>query len=303
MSGIYSLVANPEITYDHALDGFAWEAVKKKVPKGEDVQTQTEPLNDISSSIRYTGKLPLPKAEMQSIVEGMLHLLTTIPPRYIKYNKVLSAQVDSSLQSVDELNIKLDEAYQNLHLAYHPSGVSHSTFTSYLQYRILTIMYDIWKKVWTRFAPASRSFNVSKIYTLHTLEKAEHILNCLSSWRRILDRDSWQKVQFYAVQFGLERSPKTQKERAIMASLSPNNENAGNRMSLVLDKPGSFGNSEEAELSSFRIEYLNEVKKSKVYRNNDLKSILDNMLHLRYQNSSYPTTYVRQAIEKEFRVC
>jgi hypothetical protein len=164
-------------------------------------------------------------------------------------------------------------------------------------------MYDIWKKVWTRFAPVSRSFNVSKIYTLHTLEKAEHILNCLSSWRRILDRDSWQKVQFYAVQFGLERSPKTQKERAIMASLSPNNENAGNRMSLVLDKPGSFGNSQEAELSSFRIEYLNEVKKSKVYRNNDLKSILDNMLHLRYQNSSYPTTYVRQAIEKEFRVC
>jgi hypothetical protein len=48
---------------------------------------------------------PLKNDEMQAALHAMMDLISSIPPRYIKYNARLSAQIDSALQQ-GQLNNK-----------------------------------------------------------------------------------------------------------------------------------------------------------------------------------------------------
>jgi hypothetical protein len=255
-------------------------------------------------SLRHQN-LPLAKNEMQETVDGMVHLLTTIPPRYIKYNKQLSLQIELGMEEVDKLLAELEELYVlDVHQK-HISGVSVGTMTTFVQYRTLHIMHDIWKKVWTRFAPARRVFNVSKIFTLHTLEQAEHIFNCLSSWRRMLDSNSWSKIKTH-VQKEIGSCQNIKKKSygpQMLPGRLPGEEDAGNHVQLAINMPKQSDNTQEEELRLFRLAYLKLVAKEGAYRNMDLRRILESMLRERRLSSTFPVSFIRQQMEQEFRIC
>ncbi|KAJ3304359.1 hypothetical protein HDV03_002840 [Kappamyces sp. JEL0829] len=303
-SGIYTLVANPEIVYDEVLDGHSHRLARKSTVHRH-MDTQTEPLQGPDGRAgRNACGLPMERGAMEATVEGMLHLISTIPPRYIKYNKLLSTQIETALDEVDAWNKKLHDLYADMESGparLHASGVPLATFVTFVQYRVLFVMHDIWKKVWTRFAPSNRVFNVSKIYTLHTLEKAEHILNCLSSWRRMLDANAWSKIRLHTTKDQVAR-PSTAKVRLLMPARLPSDEHCGNPVQLAQAQPDLSGNNAQAELVLFRLAYLEKVRQTTIHRNEDLKLALENLLREKSLHPSYPAKFIRQAMAQEFRI-
>ena len=313
-AGLYSLAADPSIVYDEAIDG-AMETSsvgRNKFGQFRDCQTQTDSSahhnGEYSAATSGICNLPLDRSEMEHTVEGMIHLLSSIPPRYIKYNKVLAAQMKISLDQVNEWIKSLSIVYQDMENdkigLLHASGVTFATYVTFVQYRILSVMHDIWKKVWTRFPPSSRVFNVSTIYTYNSLENAEHILNCLSSWRRMMDAEAWDKIHRHnaaIVESDVKKRTLTAKDRLLQPSRLASTEHAGDRISLAQSFGGLKDISNNQELQNFRIAFIQELRRSAVFKNDELKTIKNKMLKERKLNRD-SIDFISNAIEKEFRI-
>ena len=309
-SGLYILNANPNVLYDEKIDGPLQDLpLRECVNKNgvSSIQTQTDlPYTSVKTQ-DPSHTLPLAKSEMDKTVEGMLHLISSIPPRYIKYNKVLSQQIDTSLGHIQEWSDKLDDLYKKVETSQsglHLSGVSYSTYLTFVQYRILTMMNDIWKKVWIKFAPSSRVFSVSKIYTLNTLEAAEHILNCLSSWRRMLDPKSWSNIKYHSSQQAskvAKTRPVTAKDRMLDPSRLVSDEHAGDLTILATNREEAFHLANNNELNVFRVDFLKKVGNESAYKNEHLKRIMKNMMQDREYYSEPLSRFIEQSIAKEFR--
>ncbi|KAI8927109.1 hypothetical protein BC831DRAFT_453958 [Entophlyctis helioformis] len=272
-SGLYELLSHPDVAYDQSIDGPMLDLrpaqildntpatihrysaptdtpiISGSLLAKTDASAAVRPIsgghasaggmssNDGQMHLPNTKQLPLGKTEMDACVGAMVQLISSIPPRYVKYNKVLSAQIDYAMREVDRLQSvlsrltqKVDEATAKLHHATPTHGgilaptppdktsatagaparprkpmtaavplTMHVTFT---QFRIVHILYETWKTVWKRYSPAVRSFNISKIQTVHSIEMAEHYLNQLWSWRRILDARTWDRLQQSAIANG-----------------------------------------------------------------------------------------------------
>jgi hypothetical protein len=201
----------------------------------------------------------------------------------------------------------LDELYTEILSApttFHSSGVEFNTYLTFTQYRILQLLYEAWKMVWQRFSPLKRVFNVTKIHTLHKLDEAEHILNCLHSWRRILDRQSWTKIQNYVTKMESKTMGQmTSKELFLMPPRLPCDENAGELVHLAINRPDLTVISEQQYLSDFRIEYLHSVAKDCLYRQKDLLALMDKMLQDKIAKvPSFPAKAAKAMIHQEMRV-
>ncbi|EGF76672.1 hypothetical protein BATDEDRAFT_92466 [Batrachochytrium dendrobatidis JAM81] len=136
---------------------------------------------------------------MDTCIKAMLHLISSIPPRYIKYNKVLSAQIDTAMKQVHHLQVSLTHLQSNIsstHSSVHhkPLPVTLDIQTTFTQYRIMQVLFEVWKSVGRRYAPHVRTFNVSNVVTLHNVDTAEHYLNRLCSWRRMIDTHTWKTL-------------------------------------------------------------------------------------------------------------
>ena len=307
-AGLFSLAANPNIMYDEKLDGEVIKPIPNRFGLFKNIQTQTDStLNEYHHENSGICNLPLDRSEMDAICESMIHLISSIPPRYIKYNKVLSQQIGISLNQVNQWIKHLSVLYVEFvsdKTGLHASGASFETYITFIQYRILNLLHDIWKKVWTRFPPSNRVFNVSTIYTYNSLEKAEHILNCLSSWRRMIDVESWDKIHRHnnhLVQQDVKKQPDTAKSRLLQPSRLPSAEHASDSIALVQKCNGLEDIINKKELETFRIAFLQEVKHRTVFKNDDLKDIKTQMLKEKKFNR-VSIDFISKAIEKEFRI-
>jgi hypothetical protein len=315
-TGLYELISNPNISYDESVDGVLEQPAKKTklATNSHDMFTQTQARTDLTESNTTSSMLPLRKDEMKECVDRMLHLLATIPPRYIKYNKVLSQQIDEALLQADEWNKKLNSLYDRLESAStnakHLSGVSLGTFMTFVQYRILNMLHDIWKTVWQRFAPASRVYSVSKIYTLHSLQTVEHILNCLSSWRRMIEREDWSKIKQF-VSESIHFLPRSKsKAQLIMPPRLVSQEHAGDFIQLSQSRPELKPvRDKRRDLDQFRSAFVKQLSLAEVYRNEDMVRILNSLLREQEdsvcrstESAAYPTQYIRQSICHEFQI-
>lgn len=203
--------------------------------------------------------------------------------------------------------MKLDQLYNemgNFATKMHSSGVEYKTYLTFTQYRILELLYEVWKRVWQRIAPLKRVFNVSKIHTLHKLDEAEHILNCLHSWRRILDRESWQKIQKHVNGFESNTSGlMTSRDMFLMPPRLPGDENAGDFVQLATDRPDLSMISESQLLAEFRIEYLHSVAKDCLYKQSDLLNLMEQMVGDKALTiPSFPAKSARVMIHQEMRI-
>eukprot|EP00842_Homolaphlyctis_polyrhiza_P004580 jgi/Hompol1/5122/HPOL_000433-RA len=229
-SGFYELLVHPDIQYDEHIDGPVLRAASPdKSPISNRPQTRTlRTMHDGDSSETQTNQrshhqhvtphLPLGPVEMQACVESMMHLISSIPPRYVRYNKVLSNQLDHAMAEVNRLQKSLDHLLarsgepsqpqpsnplsplsgeqdsKEQHQSSRRKSLPLSIQVTFMQYRIVHVLYETWKTVWKRFSPVIRSFNISKIQTLHSLQTSEHYLNRLWTWRRILDTNVWDRL-------------------------------------------------------------------------------------------------------------
>jgi hypothetical protein len=317
-TGLYELIANPNIKYDESVDGVLEQPEIKnwKPTHTNDMFTQTTTSNEFTESKTSSSILPLAKDEMKECMDRMLHLLATIPPRYMKYNKVLSQQIDEALRQADEWNQKLNSLYARLENSSsntkHLSGVSLGTFMTFVQYRILNMLHDIWKRVWQRFAPASRIYSVSKIYTLHSLQTVEHILNCLSSWRRMIEREDWSKIKQHVSASDSKplRTTTTGRERLIMPPRLVSDEHAGDFVQLSQSRPELKPvRDKKKDLDQFRSVFVKQLSLAEVYKNDDMVRLLNTLLREQEdsasnntENGPYPTQFVRQSIRHEFQI-
>jgi hypothetical protein len=306
-TGFYNLLSDPTIKFDphHDKKPIGSNNVPRILVQGKCVETQTDS-NHVMKP-QENDKFPLQKSQMNELIDQMLHLISTIPPRYIKYNKLLSKQIDISLEETQSWINQSDAIYKSLQTdsptTLHHSGVSLGIFLTFVQYRILNMLHDIWKRVWMRFSPQKRVFNVSKLYTLHSLQKVEHALNCLSSWRRILDEQSFLKLKYHfgkKLKWEIDRTP-TRKSELLSPPRLVSDENCGDFVHVSQDCPNvEEVRSKEEVLDIFRKEFVKGLNMRDVYKNREMVIVLNELLAAKEHD--YPTNYIRHTIKNEFKL-
>ena len=132
--------------------------------------------------------IPLPNSELEQCVDCMLRLIAAVPPRFTKYNKVLSQQISNSLKEAEE--------WQNLlESKDFPANINPIELKTFIQYRLLSMMHDIYKLSWAKYAPRCRKFAISSLYSMGGLKRTEHVLNYLSVWRRSMPTANWMQLK------------------------------------------------------------------------------------------------------------
>lgn len=79
-TGFYELLALPNIRFDPVEEQRSIDA--KRAVTRHSIDTQTDKCLPIQQSVANYS-LPLGKSEMDVVMKGMLHLISSIPPRYI----------------------------------------------------------------------------------------------------------------------------------------------------------------------------------------------------------------------------
>ncbi|KAI8818363.1 uncharacterized protein EV422DRAFT_569779 [Fimicolochytrium jonesii] len=236
--GLYELDCVDGVQWEDKQD--SWKAPKKK----EDVEPRSrkqpdEQPNPAALKI-YTTPTPTVEKSLDELtmgIEAMLHVIRTIPARYVKYNKILSAQLDSALLEVEALQVALKKMQsasepqkatgtsERLPMEEPPlplagaeetqtaevskptpviaasrtakksQSIPAETLRIFTQYRIFTVLYQVWSAVWTRFGPRSRYYHISDLTNPAAFEAAEHTLNRFHVWRRTFDAQTWAQMK------------------------------------------------------------------------------------------------------------
>ncbi|KAH6599481.1 hypothetical protein BASA50_002995 [Batrachochytrium salamandrivorans] len=235
-SGLYELLMHPGIPYEDAADQLPLQTLTCSTASSSHTShidppphlspPSPEPASHSNLS-PVSETLPLNSLEMDVCIKAMLHLISAIPSRYIKYNKVLSQQLDRALLEVDRLQESLSKLHNRMPSPLDTDKVDIlslplSIHTTFIQYRIVQVLYETWKTVGRRYSPAIRTFNIHNIHMLHSVDVAEHYLNVLCSWRRILDTKVWDRLtQSVSIQKRqAETYAKTQLSRSSVATRS-----------------------------------------------------------------------------------
>jgi hypothetical protein len=188
---------------------------------------------------------------------------------------------EKKLQSLDEYNIEP-------HLS-----------KTFVQYRIINILHETWKTVWTQFSPYARSFDASRIQTMHSFDVAEGYLNRLYSWRRMLDNDSWRRIQHA---FSEKKKQVSWKHSFLGPPRLPSGENpeAWTYLARQPLEPITLKR-ENKHMHKFRLEFVNAMVKENVYKNHELERLLG-MLITRYEQKeeNFPSSQIQNKIRSEF---
>ncbi|KAI8899637.1 hypothetical protein BC833DRAFT_584973 [Globomyces pollinis-pini] len=306
--GLYRLDSDPCIAFDPAID--LPRLPLTTAPKSTvHEHTQTDLItNSRHDERRLTilnpslNDFPLSPIQMKKSLEGFYHLIGSIPPRYIQYNKLLSGQIECALVEIQKWQ-DIYESQVSLDIAVHESGVSLNTFITFLQYRILDLLHDIWKKVWTRFSPSMRVFNISKIYTVNSIKEAEAILNRLAMWRRMLEMEDWYKMKAHVLK---KYSFQVNQDKILSPSRMVSQEHSGDFIQMYANTISTKTQPNASEfLFELKNEFLMALNRTKVWKNEDLKSLLNEVLkamELKYTEHDYPIEYLRNTMCIEFQI-
>jgi hypothetical protein len=306
-SGFYEamIVAEGEMLQTRSVVKESRKVSNPKCTLHAGTQTDTLTLETPNLNLSTVTQFPLSKSEMANIVDSMLQLIATIPPRYIKYNKAISTKIDTTLNEVDRWTTYTEKLYGQVSKSsnsdYIPS-VSIQDFVTFLQYRTLFLLYDIWKTVWQKFAPKSRVYSLSKVCTSNSLDRIEHILNCLSSWRRMMKSSTWSSLQSHFSLLGAGKQERSQKCK-LSASRLPSQEHCGDAVFLTQQRPEINATlNKENELRRFRILFIQKIRDYDAFTDRELSQILHEMVKEQEQNMSaeFPSHFIKASIKQEF---
>ena len=328
-SGLYELVARRDILFDPSVDPsphLSLARVKNKLHPSHR-ERQQDPETSSKSP-----QFPIPEDEMAIAIRAMLHVVGSIPPRYLKYNVVLANQVSEAIQEVERITRLMNDLKTrpppefNLRLQHSALPLSLAVQTTFFQYRVLQILYETWKTCWRRASPVSRYLSVSDLRIMDSIDVAEHYLNLLHSWRRIIQGDTWSRLQKLLDQekalhatFKVTVKPKLYEPPPLDSGKHP-------RAWLYLARPNPSVVSgdpvlqrrmntaepldQERVLSDFRKTFIDSMTTHHMYSNEELGVLLFKLMELDKHSRSagnaksiaYPTAYIRSQIQKEFRL-
>ncbi|TPX58125.1 hypothetical protein PhCBS80983_g03350 [Powellomyces hirtus] len=204
--GLYALRCKSDVKWDDGVDSWPVAATKHPVPKPEPADpvppTNEDQVEKQSEKTKTTISRRADSDDIDAGIEAMIYVISTIPARYVKYNKILAAQLDTALIQVDALVDALAQMRTTNPLLQPPSSTSttttkdpRSTYRTLIQYRLLTILQRVWSSVWLRFGPRFRYYHVTDVTTISALDRAEQTLNRLHVWRRTFDAQTWHQMQ------------------------------------------------------------------------------------------------------------
>lgn len=316
--GFFELVSRRDIPYDPNIDYLP------PLSRNRRVHSRTRTTEDQNSTSNQPDTFPIPDDEMSLAIRAMLHVISSIPPRYLNFNVILANQVERAIEEVEKLQKILADLTINSDESVHRYNRSkkipldltiHKTF---IQYRILNVLHQTWKAAWDRVSPISRYFSISDIKIMDSVELSEVYLNRLNSWRRILEKDKWnalvshiplpkpsdlnpRKKIYNPRGLTSDKNPKawTYLVRPSTAPVTPSN----------VDTPKVFLDPVES-LNSFRKMYIESMKAQKITKDEELNVLLVKMLQLEMKLKSqstteqivYPFSYIKKAIQKEFKL-
>lgn len=124
----------------------------------------------------------------------------------------------------------------------------------------------------------------------------EQVMDTFGIWRKGLEEISWEKIRKHVG----EKGNQTAKDRLMKPLPIPRNEDAGNLVRLTQGIPDLTAHNDAESLARFRIEFVRAIREECLYKNDDLKRVMEYMLEEKEEVRGYPTRFVRHAIELEF---
>ncbi|KAJ3206529.1 hypothetical protein HDU67_008110 [Dinochytrium kinnereticum] len=158
---------------------------------------------------------PPDEETLSSGIEALISAISSLPPRYFKYNAILKTKVNEALKTVDKLMSGLSSKPKindremlgsstarnkssgpefhrrpSNHRGTDDRGSSKESETirrALVLGRALTILKEVWMSAWESRAPLSRHYHVSDLTSVDHLHRAEHILHRYHLWRRVTE--------------------------------------------------------------------------------------------------------------------
>lgn len=313
LSGLYELLYDTDVGYDSAAECTQEFPVHHNTYCTTGVRKDRLPVNHYSSKTATTiteslelvaaeeQEFPLKDGDMSECLKAMMELISSIPPRYIKYNVKLSAQIDAALAEVNEWSLRLNSGDED--------EMSWKLKKTFIQYRIIHILHETWKTVWQQFSPYARSFQTTKIVSFHAFDVAEGYLNRLWSWRRMLSDSEWRKLRcVYSKENDARRVthfvPMNAKNRILKPPPLPSSENAQTWTYLVrrpLPKINSAHENSKNAVHSFRLMFIDAMINDDVHSRKGISILLnDLLLKESANNKNFPVYLIRDVIQSEF---
>ncbi|KAJ3010916.1 hypothetical protein HKX48_007134 [Thoreauomyces humboldtii] len=210
--GLYECLCTTKVAWEEGIDSWPAPPPSTLAPKPQVhvAVKETEPVGEDRNAMPKAF-VEGPMDDLEVGIEAMLHVISTIPGRYVKYNKILAAELDSALTQVDALSIALRATKRprdERQASDTRTGVripSSSTDTEnprlplettriFIQYRIFALLHAVWTSVWTRFGPRWRRYHVTDVRTPEALRVAERTLDRLHVWRRACSAQEWSAL-------------------------------------------------------------------------------------------------------------
>ncbi|KAJ3388126.1 hypothetical protein HDU92_001605 [Lobulomyces angularis] len=341
--GIYQLlVAHPEIPYEKKI-----EKKKKVLSKNFGTQTSNfvkEEINELNHNefIDNSLETPLSIAEMENSIEAMKYVIASIPERYVKYNKVLS-------KNIDKANFEVERLYKiaNDVESHQKSLISAEIRKTLIYFQMMTVLVNAWNSVWIKFGPVSRSYHFSDLRHNEALGRAENFLTRFHLWRRVMEGEKWSLIErevaserntclsfisrragyntphVHLTRGGTVLHPYIYVPRQSQGSNMPFRQgNSKENFTEGRIRPVSIGTlkcnvktapsyAEEEALKKFRRVYVKTLTQTKIHRVREMSRLLEELLAFQGPNLNdenliidykFPTHYVRSQIKKEFRL-
>lgn len=332
-SGLYELISRRDVPFDPELDPSPHLHLPRVRLRKAPEKVDDSPSHSHSSNPQF----PIPESEMAIAIQAMLHVIGSIPPRYLKYNVVLSNQIEASIDEVERMQKmladlktaepnELDQAVRIKTRGKSKIPLTHGIHITFFQYRILNVLYEAWKLVWRRATPFSRYFRLTDIKVLHSIDVAEHYLNLLNSWRRVLESDTYSELEksFESLRPVDEGQNAASKSKVYKAPTLPSEKHPRAWQYLVrpLTSNGDRAVLQDLEtprtvldpntvLTDFRKMFMDGITSNSIYKTEELNVMLSKMMDLDRQarqsahpgeTLQYPSRAVRSAIQREFRL-
>lgn len=151
----------------------------------------------------------------------MTQVIASIPARYIRYNAVLSKNLDRAMAEVNRLQQAIDGMPETENTSFTNNTTTAMTFgglgedvgkkkqlgpvtTSVLKpnhrkalifYHMMDVLLSVWQSVWIKFGPSMRQYHAANSKSLEAVEQAEHFLNVFHMWRKTMDMGKLEAIQ------------------------------------------------------------------------------------------------------------
>ncbi|KAJ3150990.1 hypothetical protein HDU86_006246 [Geranomyces michiganensis] len=306
-AGLYELHCRPDVQWDSAIDNWPSPKLNPKVTAAPVVTAIDLPALPKRRRVQETE--PQDEDEIEAGIQAMVHLVGTIPARYVKHNARLSARLSIAGQEINTLQDLLDDQSKT------PAS------RRAIQQRLLATLHDVWKTVWARFAPGTRAYHISDVTNPANFARAEHALNTFHVWRRTLDATTWEQMKRSSTLRHVVDVSKLSRYHRVAPRILDIDQPGTGAPWLYLARPSEYAAPSSAaplhqvceEVRTVRSAFLDVMLRMGIHRDSDMNNALRELVDSRAAavasptagnvvDEAYPADAVVRALRKEFGI-